>query len=494
MSEYFVVRKGATALPNEVVWDSSISYGALGILARALSTAPGADLGYRAFAGRGMGEKAVRAALGELEEAGYRHRFTVRREGGRIRTVTVFSDVSIGRATALSELPEEQRAGVVDPEEPRQSCGSHIRRSHRAADGAARSDLGKRTSSDGAVDNLSDDGRRAAPVAARSDLGKQGVSAGRTVPRSTVARSSAALSLRDTKPSSSLRSEEESFDQTGPDRTEAASPDAGADSRSRSGSVRAGRGRARRASAADRARRDASPGSGTRPGPEETGGGVSRVEPEPATEPSRPQEPRERPVGASPSRRHGSGVKSSSRALQAPSEGVSGVKRAVDGPVGGDPGLPAEVRGLLGSCLPASMLRVASDPQGASEVAGLLRERVEAGWRPSEIRSALDEDLPEPVGHLSRLVAWRLRHKVDPALAPVALVAAGEGQVEVARRAVRVVEPLRTRDQELDQELSRRAWDQVRREHPDVGRARQMSLAGELVEQWRREEVGEVAS
>jgi len=80
-----------------------------------------------------MGEKAVRAALGELEEAGYRHRFTVRREGGRIRTVTVFSDVSMGRAEALSELPEEQRVGVVDPEEPRQSCGSRIRRSHRAA-------------------------------------------------------------------------------------------------------------------------------------------------------------------------------------------------------------------------------------------------------------------------------------------------------------------------------------------------------------------------
>ena len=487
MSEYFVVRKGATALRNEVVWDSSISYGALGILARALATAPGADLGYRAFAGRGMGEKAVRAALGELEEAGYRHRFTVRREGGRIRTVTVFSDVSMGRAEALSELPEEQRAGVVDPEEPRQSCGSRIRRSHRAADGAARSDLGTRTPSEGPVDNLSDDGRRAATGAARSDLGKQGVSAGRTVPRSTVARSSAALSLRDTKPSSSLRSEEESFDQTGPGRAEVASPGAGAGSRS--GSVRSGRVRARRASAAGRARRDASP-SGALPGPEEAGGGASGVEPEPTTEPSRPQEPRERPIGASPDRGRGSGVKSSSRVSQAPSEGSSEDRRVVDGPAGGGPGLPAEVRGLLGSCLPASMLRVASDLQGALEVAGLLRERVEAGWRPGEIRSALDEDLPEPVGHLSRLVAWRLRHKVDPALAPAALVAAGEGQVEAVRRAVRVVEPPRTREQEL----AERAWDQVRREHPDVGRARQMSLAGELVEQWRQAEVGEVAS
>lgn len=489
MSEYFVVRKGATALRNEVVWDSSISYGALGILARALATAPGADLGYRAFAGRGMGEKAVRAALGELEEAGYRHRFTVRREGGRIRTVTVFSDVSMGRAEALSELPEEQRVGVVDPEEPRQSCGSRIRRSHRAADGAARSDLGKHTPSESPVDNLSDDGRRAAPVAARSDLGKQGVSAGRTVPRSTVARSSAALSLRDTKPSSSLRSEEESFDQTGPGRAEVASPGAGAGSRS--GSVRSGRARARRASGAGRARRDASP-SGALPGPEVAGGGVPGVEPEPTTESSRSQEPRERPIGASPNRGHGSGVKSSSRALQASSGGTSEGRRVVDGPVGGGSGLPAEVRGLLGSCLPASMLRVASDPQGALEVAGLLRERVEAGWRPGEIRSALDEDLPEPVGHLSRLVAWRLRHKVDPALAPSALVAAGEGQVEAVRRAVRVVEPPRTREQEL----AERAWDQVRREHPDVGRARQMSLAGELVEQWRQAEVevGEVAS
>ena len=78
MSEYFVVRKGATALRNEVVWDSGISFGALGILARALATAPGAPLGYREFLGRGMGEKAVRAALRELEAAGYRHQLRLR--------------------------------------------------------------------------------------------------------------------------------------------------------------------------------------------------------------------------------------------------------------------------------------------------------------------------------------------------------------------------------------------------------------------------------
>ena len=84
MSDYFVVRRGATALPNGTVWDERVSFAALGILARALATPPGAHLGYRAFSGRGMGEKAVRAAMRELEAAGYRHRFPVRRAGGQI--------------------------------------------------------------------------------------------------------------------------------------------------------------------------------------------------------------------------------------------------------------------------------------------------------------------------------------------------------------------------------------------------------------------------
>lgn len=101
MSEFFVVRKGATALRNETVWDESISFGALGILARALATPPGMRLGYRAFAGRGMGEKAVRAAMRELEASGYRHRFSVRREDGRLRTLVFFFDEATSREEAL---------------------------------------------------------------------------------------------------------------------------------------------------------------------------------------------------------------------------------------------------------------------------------------------------------------------------------------------------------------------------------------------------------
>lgn len=83
-----------------------------------------------------------------------------------------------------------------------------------------------------------------------------------------------------------------------------------------------------------------------------------------------------------------------------------------------------EVRGLLADCLPEWML--AMDPAGARAVAGLLAERLEAGWRPAEIRTAIGSSRPGRVGRMSSLVASRLRTNVDPAMAPAALVAAAQ--------------------------------------------------------------------
>lgn len=103
MGDCFVVRRGATTLPDAAARDGRIGFAALGILARALATPPGAHLGYRAFSGRGMGEKAVRAAMRELEAAGYCHRLSVRDAAGRARAVTVFSDVPISEEEALAE-------------------------------------------------------------------------------------------------------------------------------------------------------------------------------------------------------------------------------------------------------------------------------------------------------------------------------------------------------------------------------------------------------
>lgn len=91
--------------------------------------------------------------------------------------------------------------------------------------------------------------------------------------------------------------------------------------------------------------------------------------------------------------------------------------------------------GLLGACLPPGLLGL--DAAGARRVGALLAERLEAGWRPEEIRSLMDQPLPSRPRHLSALVAYRLRANVDPALAPAATVAAagrGRAAAEEARR------------------------------------------------------------
>lgn len=57
--DYFLVRRGATALRNSVVLDVGLSYVALGVLAVLLATPPGAPMGYRDLCGRGLGERTV---------------------------------------------------------------------------------------------------------------------------------------------------------------------------------------------------------------------------------------------------------------------------------------------------------------------------------------------------------------------------------------------------------------------------------------------------
>ena len=96
-------------------------------------------------------------------------------------------------------------------------------------------------------------------------------------------------------------------------------------------------------------------------------------------------------------------------------------------------GLPAEVAELLGDCLPDSM-QDGLDRQGALRIAGLLRERLDAGWRPHQIRQVMDQALPARVSRLSGLVASRLEANVDPVLAPDKVKAAAESRRQEAAR------------------------------------------------------------
>ncbi|XBH21928.1 hypothetical protein V5R04_01490 [Jonesiaceae bacterium BS-20] len=201
-SGYFVVRSGAKALRNDVIY-STLSMGAIGLLMLALSRPPGADLGYRAFLGRGFGEKAVRTLLHELADAGHRYQFKVRKQGGRIRTVTVFSDVPIREDEAQEAVILGAGEFMLTPV----SDGERLRRSDRAAPVTARSDLQEHDGGN-QVENVPEaELHRAATGAARSHQAKQGVFADGTVPHSTTARSSAASSCREVK-SFSLRSKD----------------------------------------------------------------------------------------------------------------------------------------------------------------------------------------------------------------------------------------------------------------------------------------------
>ena len=414
MGEYFVVRRGATALRNEVVFDERISYAALGILARALASPEGANLGYRAFVGRGLGEKAVRAAMRELESVGYRFRFTLRKSSGRVRTLTIFSDEPMtqqqARVVALGQSRGDYLLEGASPDPELADEGERLRRSHRAATGAARSD-GRAS-------------HRAATGAARSDQGKQGKSPGRTVQRSTVARSSAALSLRDTK------SSKEDLTQPHPHppqrSTSPTSPGEG------QGSVGSGNG------CADEA--------------------VAEVAAASPVATSAPPECRR-----GPQRRPGGG---------------QGAQSASDGDLA-----------ILAACVP-EQFRV-MDACGLAVVVGLLRERLDAGWRPAEIKRLLDSPPPaEGVKFMSRFVAKRLERLVAVGESPRAQAAAASRERErlAAKRAAAEDERVAQTAPSL---VHMRIHDLVTELAPGLSRARcavvELAVQQALADAWRRE-------
>lgn len=140
----------------------------------------------------------------------------------------------------------------------------------------------------------------------------------------------------------------------------------------------------------------------------------------------------------------GSGGKTSTQGTEgtrnAPVEGASvpvgEVKprpgsRVQGGPVKGlktaEAGLDEQERALLGACLPAWMS--ALDKRGAHKVAQALKERVDAGWQPSQIRGLLDGNPPSQIIHMASLVLNRLERNVDIDCAPARL------SVEAKKRA-----------------------------------------------------------
>ena len=83
---------------------------------------------------------------------------------------------------------------------------------------------------------------------------------------------------------------------------------------------------------------------------------------------------------------------------------------------------------ILAACVPESM-RV-MDARGLGLVVGLLRDRLDAGWSPGEIKRLLDSPLPDRVARMSGLVASRLRRLVAVGESPRAQAAAASRERE----------------------------------------------------------------
>ena len=106
----------------------------------------------------------------------------------------------------------------------------------------------------------------------------------------------------------------------------------------------------------------------------------------------------------------------------------------VKGPRTAEVGLSEQERALVGACLPAWMS--ALDKRGAHKVAQALKERVDAGWQPSQIRGLLDGNPPSQVIHMASLVLNRLERNVDIDCAPARLNAEAKKRASERRKQI----------------------------------------------------------
>ena len=111
-SDYFVVKRGATALANAVIHDPDLSKDALVLLLIMLTLPPGTPMGYRDLMGRGHGETVTRRAMAELESRGFRWRVLVRRDG-KLRTITMVYDEPTDESQAVEDAARATGLDVI---------------------------------------------------------------------------------------------------------------------------------------------------------------------------------------------------------------------------------------------------------------------------------------------------------------------------------------------------------------------------------------------
>lgn len=136
---------------------------------------------------------------------------------------------------------------------------------------------------------------------------------------------------------------------------------------------------------------------------------------------------------------------------------------------------------LIAQCLPPSMR--AMDADGAVAVTRALRDCLDAGWQPDQIREVMNQALPPDVGRLSGLVSYRLHKNVLKGKSPVRSADEDAGvrrerEREALRLRQRRSEALAGQGEGVDVDpLWEQAWSQVVSENPQASRVEQLRLA-----------------
>lgn len=145
-----------------------------------------------------------------------------------------------------------------------------------------------------------------------------------------------------------------------------------------------------------------------------------------------------------------------------------------------------EASALIGACLPTWMH--AMDRTGARQVAGMLAERIAAGWTPAEVRGLMGEKPTTGVHRMSGLVAYRLDENVGIHDAPQARTAAARQVQEAAINAAHhaqaaAIEAAKTPEERAREAAYSQMWEQMRAAHPQASNAELAGLVHEAMDQ-----------
>ena len=149
-----------------------------------------------------------------------------------------------------------------------------------------------------------------------------------------------------------------------------------------------------------------------------------------------------------------------------------------------------EASALIGACLPEWMQ--AMDRTGARQVAGMLAERIAAGWTPAQIRSLMGEKPANGVRRMSSLVAYRLDQNAGIADAPQARTAAArqaqKAAIDAAHQAqaaaiAAAAEAAKTPEERAREAAHERMWEHMSATHPQASNAELAGLVHEAMTQ-----------